>query len=167
MLSYFILSFAFAQYIVPSNYLHPSLKSESESHLVVSNSCKPMDCSPPGSSVYGILQARIPTGVGSHSLHQGIFPTQKPNLGLLHCRQIPSKSPRKPMFPFLKESSSFIFPNFFLFSVSWLCPLTLYSSLEAANCQLSMTFLVLIYQTSLEYGGTTFSFLHLYPPLAS
>ena len=28
------------------------------------------------------------TGVGSHSLLQGIFPTQGPNLGLLHCRQI-------------------------------------------------------------------------------
>ena len=28
------------------------------------------------------------TGVGSHSLLQGIFPTQGSNLGLLHCRQI-------------------------------------------------------------------------------
>ena len=27
-------------------------------------------------------------GVGSHSLLQGIFPTQVSNLGLLHCRQI-------------------------------------------------------------------------------
>ena len=26
---------------------------------VVSDSCNPMDCSPPGSSVHGILQARI------------------------------------------------------------------------------------------------------------
>ena len=31
----------------------------SESHSVVSDSCDPMDCSPQGSSVYGILQARI------------------------------------------------------------------------------------------------------------
>ena len=29
------------------------------------------------------------TGVGSHSLLQGIFPTQGSNLGLLHCRQTP------------------------------------------------------------------------------
>ena len=29
------------------------------------------------------------TGVGSHSLLQGIFPTQGSNPGLLHCRQIP------------------------------------------------------------------------------
>ena len=28
------------------------------------------------------------TGVGSHSLLQGIFPIQASNLGLLHCRQI-------------------------------------------------------------------------------
>ena len=28
------------------------------------------------------------TGVGSHSLLQGIFPTQGSNLGLLHCRHI-------------------------------------------------------------------------------
>ena len=28
------------------------------------------------------------TGVGSHSLHQGIFPTQGSNPGLPHCRQI-------------------------------------------------------------------------------
>ena len=27
-------------------------------------------------------------GVGCHALHQGIFPTQGLNLGLLHCRQI-------------------------------------------------------------------------------
>ena len=37
--------------------------------------CDPMDCSLPGSSVYGILQARI-LGVGSHSLLQGICTTQ-------------------------------------------------------------------------------------------
>ena len=29
------------------------------SHSVMSDSCNPMDCSPPGSSVHGILQARI------------------------------------------------------------------------------------------------------------
>ena len=29
------------------------------SHSVMSNSCDPIDCSLPGSSVYGILQARI------------------------------------------------------------------------------------------------------------
>ena len=48
--------------------------------------CDPMDCSPPGSSVHGILQAGY-TRVGCHALLQGIFPTQGSNpyfLCLLH-----------------------------------------------------------------------------------
>ena len=48
--------------------------------------CDPMDCSPPGSYVHGILQAS--TGVGCHSLLQGIFLTQGLNRGLLHSRWI-------------------------------------------------------------------------------
>ena len=47
--------------------------------------CDPMDCSLPGSSVHGILQA---TGVGSHSVLQEIFPTQGLNPGILYRRQI-------------------------------------------------------------------------------
>ena len=50
--------------------------------------CNPLDCSLPVSPVHGILQARILDGVHSHSLLQGIFPTQGSNPGLLHCRQI-------------------------------------------------------------------------------
>ena len=49
--------------------------------------CNPSDCSPPGSSVHGILQARLLVW-GGHSLLQGIFLTQGSNLGLLHCRRI-------------------------------------------------------------------------------
>ena len=51
--------------------------------------CNPMDCSPPGSSVYGVLQARILEWV--HSLLQGLFPTQGLNPGLPHCRRILSR----------------------------------------------------------------------------
>ena len=47
----------------------------------------PMNCSPPGSSVDGILQARILEWV-RHSLLQGIFLVQGSNPGLLHCKQI-------------------------------------------------------------------------------
>ena len=51
--------------------------------------CNPADCRPSGSSVHGILQARILEWVAiSHFLLQGIFPTQGSNLGLLHYRQI-------------------------------------------------------------------------------
>ena len=45
--------------------------------------CDPIDCSPPGSSVHGISQARI------LGFLQGIFMTQGSNPGLLNCRQIP------------------------------------------------------------------------------
>ena len=49
--------------------------------------CLPMDCQPPGSSVHGILQAKILEWV-CHSLLQELFPTQGSNLSLLPCRQI-------------------------------------------------------------------------------
>ena len=48
--------------------------------------CDPMDCTPPGSSVHGILQARILEWIAI-SFFRGIFPTQGLNpclLGLLH-----------------------------------------------------------------------------------
>ena len=51
------------------------------------NLCDPMDGSLPGSSVHGILQARIVEWV-CHFLLQGIFQTQGSNAGLLHCRWI-------------------------------------------------------------------------------
>ena len=50
----------------------------------------PMECSPPGSCVHGDSPWKN-TGVSSHDLLQGIFPTQGSNLcllRLLHCRWI-------------------------------------------------------------------------------
>ena len=44
--------------------------------------CDPMDCGPPGSSVHGILQARI-LEWGCHALLQRIFPTQRRNPHLM------------------------------------------------------------------------------------
>ena len=49
--------------------------------------CDPIGCSPPDSSVPGDSPGQN-TGVGSHSLRQGIVPTQGSNSGLLHFRQI-------------------------------------------------------------------------------
>ena len=46
-----------------------------------------MDYSVPGSSVHEILQARILEWVASYLL-QGIFPTQRLNPGLPHCKRI-------------------------------------------------------------------------------
>ena len=61
--------------------------------------CNPMDYtarqaplsmgfSPPGSSVHGVLQARILEWVAMPFSRGSIFPTQGWNPGLLHCRQI-------------------------------------------------------------------------------
>ena len=50
--------------------------------------CHPMNCSPPGSSVHWNFQARILEWVASHSFLQRIFPIQRLNLSLLHCKQI-------------------------------------------------------------------------------
>ena len=49
--------------------------------------CDPMDYSSSGSSVHGILQARIVEWVAMPS-SRGIFPTQGSNPGLSNCRQI-------------------------------------------------------------------------------
>ena len=46
-----------------------------------------MDCSLPGSSVHGDSLGKN-TWMGCHVLLQGIFPTQGPNPGLPHCRQV-------------------------------------------------------------------------------
>ena len=63
--------------------------------------CNPMDCSLPGCSVHGILQAGKTTGVSCHALFQGIFPTQGSNehlLCLLHCQvgSLPLAPPGEP-----------------------------------------------------------------------
>ena len=49
--------------------------------------CNPMNCGPPGSSVHGDSPGKN-TGVGCHSVLQGIFPTQGSNSGLPYCRWI-------------------------------------------------------------------------------
>ena len=49
--------------------------------------CDSMDHSPPGFSVHGDAPGKN-TGVGCHPLLQGIFPTQRLNPGLPHCRWI-------------------------------------------------------------------------------
>ena len=58
--------------------------------VLVTQSCLtlwyPTDCSPPGSSVHGILQARILECVAIPL--QGVFLIQGLNSGLLHCRWI-------------------------------------------------------------------------------
>ena len=67
------------------NCIHSALEK-----VLVAQSCPTLcdltDCTRPGSSVHGDSPGKN-TGVGSHSLLQGIFPTQGLNPGLLRCRQ--------------------------------------------------------------------------------
>ena len=73
------------------SHINKYIKKGNPSKVLVAQSrltlCKPMGCSLPGSSVHGILKARI-LEWGSHFLLQGIFLTQESNLGLLHDRRI-------------------------------------------------------------------------------
>ena len=62
------------------------VKSESEVAQSCPTLCDPRDCSPPSSSVRGILQARVLEWVAM-AFSQGIFLTQGSNLGLPHCKQ--------------------------------------------------------------------------------
>ena len=62
-------------------------ESESEVAQSCPTLCDSVDCSPPGSSVYGILQGGILEWVAI-SFSRRIFTTQGSNLGLLHFRQI-------------------------------------------------------------------------------
>ena len=80
----------------------------------MTDSLWPKDCSPrlfcPGNS------PGKNTGVGGHFLLQGIFPTQRPNPGLLHCRPLTLShlgSPRG----ILEELN---WKNFLWKSLSWL-----------------------------------------------
>ena len=67
------------------------MKDEVKVEVLVTQSCPtlcdPMDCSLSGSSVHGILQARILEWVPI-PFSRGFFPTQGSNPGLPHCRQI-------------------------------------------------------------------------------
>ena len=84
-----------------------SLKSENVSCLVLSDSLRPQvawtPCDPmlPNKLLCPWNSPGKNTGVGSHSLLQGIFSAQRSNLGLPHCRAdyLPSEPSRKPILP--------------------------------------------------------------------
>ena len=87
------------------------LNSESEVAQSCPTLCDPMDCSLPGFSVHGIVQARVLEWVAI-AFSQGIFPTQGSNPGLPHCR---------PMLYPLNHQGSPITSELSIFScASWL-----------------------------------------------
>ena len=84
----------------PSTRPHPYPPMLCCKTLSLVRPCDPMGCSPPGSSVHGILPGKN-TGAGCHFLLQGIFPTRESNpllLYLLHWQvgSLPLAPPGKP-----------------------------------------------------------------------
>jgi len=80
----------------PRDYYAKQSKSEqreSISHWVMSD-CDPMDCSLPGSPVHGIFPGKN-SGLGTHSLLQGVFLTQGINSLLSEQPREKSKSERE------------------------------------------------------------------------
>ena len=77
--------------------------------------CDPVDCSPPGSSVHGILLARI---LGCSALLQAVFQTQGSHPVLLHWGQTPyCQPPGSPTLVHIKvqmdqEEDQFIWQRF-------------------------------------------------------
>ena len=86
-----ILIFTFVAFSFRNEYY--SFYSESESEVTQSYPalCNPVDCTLPGSSLHGILQARILEWVAisfSRGSSQPMDQTQGLNLGLPHWRQM-------------------------------------------------------------------------------
>ena len=73
------------------------VKSESEAAQSCPTLCDPMQCSLPGSSVHGILQAGILEWVTISFSRGSVFPTQELNLCLLHL--LPWQAGSLPLLP--------------------------------------------------------------------
>ena len=84
----FFCSFHFlmTKYLIIVNY-SIYVNKNGDLVAVMSDSCKPLDCSHPVFSVHGISQASILECVAI-AFSRGIFPTHGSNPCLLHCRQI-------------------------------------------------------------------------------
>ena len=94
--------------------------------------CDSMNCSPPGSSVHGILQARTLEWVAMpFSRVRGVvFPTQGSNPDLLHCRQI-------------LYHLSHVFEELSTFQPFWMlwqiCVRFFFFSAKVSNCKIIVT----------------------------
>ena len=124
------------------------------------NLCNLMDCSLPGSSVYGIFPGRN-TGVGHHFILQGIFWTQGSNPHLLHLLHWQRFLYHKHNLrrPVLEPHAYNVFLGVFLLfkyictlPVSWLSPIP--SSRREVPCALYNPFfnLYILYPGNLSYA---------------
>ena len=60
--------------------------------------CDPMDCSPPGSSIHGILQARVLEWVAISFSRESSRPRDRTKVSLIVGRRFPSEPPGKSSF---------------------------------------------------------------------
>jgi len=94
-------------------FITAKIESESEVTQLCTTLCDPMDCSLPGSSIYGIFQARV-LGWVAISFSRDL-PDPGLNPGLLHCRQmlLPSEPQGKSKCPSLmnKYRKNVIYPH--------------------------------------------------------
>ena len=113
------------------------------------------------------------TGVSSHSLLQGIFPTQGWNLGLLHCRQIlyclsyqRSPCPRLFQFVFLFNYLFFyiyiffFFIFYFLLKCSWLTVFQVHSKVIQLYKYTYIIFEIIFHHRALhdiDYGSLCYA----------
>ena len=65
--------------------------------------CDPVDCSPPGSSVHGILQARILEWVVIPLSKGSSQPRDRTQVSVLWADSLPSEPPGKPGYTLLRE----------------------------------------------------------------
>ena len=72
------------------------MESESVSHSVLSDFYDPMDCSLPGSSVHGTLQARILEWVAIPFSGESFQPSDRTQVSHNVADSLPSEPPRKP-----------------------------------------------------------------------
>ena len=73
---------------------------------VMSNSCDPMDCSPPGSSVHGILQAGILERVAMPSSRRSSQPRDRTHVSCVAGGFFTTESLGKPRYTMKSESES-------------------------------------------------------------
>ena len=81
------------------------VKSESEAAQSCPTLSNPMDCSPPGSSVHGIFQARVLEWGAIPSSRDLPHPGIKPGSSTLQVGSLPCKPPGKPKNPGLGSLS--------------------------------------------------------------
>ena len=100
LVGFFSISTFPCHVLLPSTQLNVKVKSQSEVAQSCPTLCDPMDCSPPGSSVHVILQARILEWVAISFSRGSSKPRDRPQVSHISGRRfLTSEPPGKPLHP--------------------------------------------------------------------